>query len=79
MQYCDLAKRATQHGVERLFILETEPNTPAPRRRALPSASISSVLQSTIHIAMTVHALWVINKAGGLVYNRYYSGASAPR
>lgn len=23
---------------------------------------------------MTVHALWVINKAGGLVFNRYYSG-----
>ncbi|TXT09435.1 uncharacterized protein COLE_03369 [Cutaneotrichosporon oleaginosum] len=22
---------------------------------------------------MTVHALWVINKAGGLVFNRYYS------
>lgn len=26
------------------------------------------------HSAMTIHAVWVINKAGGLVFNRYYSG-----
>ena len=24
---------------------------------------------------MTIHALWVINKAGGLVFSRSYSGA----
>lgn len=27
---------------------------------------------------MTVHALWVINKAGGLVFSRSYTGMSRP-
>jgi hypothetical protein len=28
---------------------------------------------------MTIHALWVINKAGGLVFSRSYSGEHQPR
>lgn len=27
---------------------------------------------------MTIHALWVINKAGGLVFSRQYSGEWNP-
>ena len=58
--------------VERFRCAKFSPAIPTPSLYSTPSASLHRI--AVLKTTMAIHALWVINKAGGLVFSRSYTG-----